>query len=188
MNSTSYDKGGPRTTVAKSLSYFFWRLIWDVLRLTFSILRYPLALLLVGWLICWALSAFATMMLDTLKPVCDIPIVSVFCGDLGHSLDIGQVKPSGAEIVLRPDFPALAKIQGASLGDLMTSSIEGSHLSLDIKLAQLATSDLIALVKFSKLSTRNAIADALETFVEDAKATSRSLQKLNARVNGAVDQ
>ena len=47
---------------------------------------------------------------------------------------------------------------------------------------------LIALVKISKLTTRNAIADALQTFVEDAEATSRSLQKLNAKVNGAVDQ
>ena len=127
-------------------------------------------------------------MLNTLKPVCDVSIIPTFCGDLSQSLGAGQARPISTEIILKPDFPALEKIQSVSLGDLMTSSIEGSHLSLDIKLAQMATSDLIALVKISKLTTRNAIADALETFVEDAKATSRSLQKLNAKVNGAVDQ
>ena len=127
-------------------------------------------------------------MLNTLKPVCDVSITPTFCGDLSQSLGAGQARPISTEIILKPDFLALEKIQSASLGDLMTSSIEGSHLSLDIKLAQMATSDLIALVKISKLTTCNAIADALETFVEDAKATSRSLQKLKAKVNGAVDQ
>ena len=153
-------------------------LVWDVLRLTFSILRYSLALLFVGCLICWALSAFATLMLNTLKPVCDVSIIPTFCGDLSQSLGAGQARPISTEIILKPDFPALEKIQSVSLGDLMTSSIEGSHLSLDIKLAQMATSDLIALVKISKLTvTRNAIADALETFVEDALVFRNSMRK-----------
>lgn len=72
--------------------------------------------------------------------------------------------------------------------ELMSSSSEGAQLSLDIRLAQLATSDLIGLVKISDLTARESIARSLEAFVDDAKATSRSLQKLNSRVNGAVDQ
>ncbi|KAK7677611.1 hypothetical protein QCA50_019422 [Cerrena zonata] len=126
-------------------------------------------------------------MFDNIKPLCDISIVSVICGNSTHSLGSGQAGLTGTGIVLKADFPALEKIQSASLSELMASSAEGSQLSLDIKLAQMATSDLISLVRTSDLTTHDLVADELETFVDIARVTARGLQKLNARVSGAVD-
>lgn len=176
--------------MSKSLGYYLLRLFWDILRLAFSILRYPLALLFAVWLLGWVLSAFAALMLGLIKPVCDVPVVSALCGNLvTHHPDISQTRFAETPTVFaRPDFPALFKLQSASLSELMSSSSEGSQLSLDIKVAQMATSDLISLVKISELSTRDSIADALEAFVDDARVTARGLQKLNAKVSGAADQ
>ncbi|KAK7677625.1 hypothetical protein QCA50_019436 [Cerrena zonata] len=184
-----FDNSGPRTTMTRTLGYFLWRLFWDVLRLSFSILRYPLALLCVVWISGWALSAFATLMLDKIvRPVCDVPVLSTFCGDLAaHRFDSRQTGSASTGVVPKPDFPALVSLQSVSLSELMAGSADGSQLSLDIKMAQMATSDLISLVKVSDLTTRGSIADALEAFVDEARATARDLQKLNARVSGAVD-
>lgn len=177
-------------TMTRTLGYFLWRLFWDVLRLSFSILRYPLALFLVIWIFGWALSAFTTLVLDKLvKPVCDVPVLSTFCGDLvAHRFDSRQTGSASTDVAVKPDFPALVKLQSVSLSELMAGSADGSQLSLDIKMAQMATSDLISLVKISDLTTRGSIADALEAFVDEARATARDLQKLNAKVSGAVDQ
>jgi len=66
--------------------------------------------------------------------------------------------------------------------------VGGSGLSLEIKKAEMATSDLIALVRVSNnLRSRDMLAESLAQFVNDAKKTGRGLQKLSSKIGGAVD-
>jgi hypothetical protein len=79
-------------------------------------------------------------------------------------------------------------VQSAMFEQLLDEAVGGSSLALEIKKAEMATTDLIALVRVSKLSSRDVLAESLAEFVEDAKTTGRGLQKLNAKVRGAVDR
>ena len=67
-------------------------------------------------------------------------------------------------------------------------SIGGTTLSLDIKKTEMATKDLVTVVKSSDLRSKNLLADALVAFIGDARDTGRGLQTLNARINSAVDR
>jgi hypothetical protein len=58
---------------------------------------------------------------------------------------------------------------------------------LEIKKAEMATTDLVTLVRVSDLKSRDMLADLLARFVDDAKKTGRGLQKLSSKVGGAVD-
>ena len=57
-----------------------------------------------------------------------------------------------------------------------------------LKKAEMATRDLITLVKHSKLKSRELLGQSLYAFVLDAKKAGKGLAKLTARINGAVDK
>jgi hypothetical protein len=78
-------------------------------------------------------------------------------------------------------------VQSATFEQLLDESVGGSGLALEIKKAEMATSDLITLIRVSELRSRQVLADTLAEFVEDAKKTGRGLQRLNAKVGSAVD-
>ena len=88
----------------------------------------------------------------------------------------------------RADYPRLVEIQTSSFEQLLDGSVGGPALSLDIKKAEMATRDLITLVKFSGLKSREHLAQSLADFVLDAKKAGKGLAKLTARINGAVDK
>ena len=71
---------------------------------------------------------------------------------------------------------------------LLEDSAGGSGLSLEIKQAEMATSDLLARVHVSDLKAKDSLASSLSEFIDDAKKTARSLQKLTSKVGGAVDK
>ena len=75
-----------------------------------------------------------------------------------------------------------------SFEPLLDGAIGGPALGLEIKKAEMATKDLITLVKYSQLKSRDLLAESLFNFVQDAKKTGKGLQKLTSKVNGAVDQ
>jgi ABC-type transporter Mla subunit MlaD len=58
---------------------------------------------------------------------------------------------------------------------------------MEIKKAEIATSDLVTLVRASNLSSRELLADLLEQFTRDARRTAQRLQRLNAKFNGGMD-
>ncbi|KAF8830717.1 hypothetical protein HHX47_DHR2001122 [Lentinula edodes] len=92
--------------------------------------------------------------------------------------------------------------------ELLDNAAGSSGLSLDIKKAEVAMSDLIVLVKYSDLTNKDVLSrclisaerssifkecigvllgDALATFACDARRTGRSLQTLGSKIGGAVD-
>ncbi|KAJ3755618.1 hypothetical protein EV360DRAFT_96087 [Lentinula raphanica] len=116
-----------------------------------------------------------------LRPLCHTPgIASLDLCSGAHSFN-HQGRPLWA------DFPRLMNAQTSTFEQLLDHSVGGSGLSLDIKKAEMAMSDLVILVKYSKLSSKDVLGEALSTFAHDARRTGRGLQTLGSKVGGAVD-
>lgn len=172
------DANQMRTAVkygAASSVRYLGAVVTDALRL----LRRPL-----GWLLfLWLFSVLLVRISDTFRkafaPVCRVPFISSssFC----RPEDVAQV-PQWA------DYPRLVEIQSSNFEQLLGDTVGGSALTLEIKKAEMATRDLVTLVKYSDLKSKDHLADSLLLFVDDAKATGRSLQKLSSKINGAVDR
>lgn len=154
------------------------RYMGDILNTAFGLLRKPLGVLLFLWILGVLFVQLSHTFRTVFSPVCYIPGISrsSFCQT-----------SYGSNAVKQADYTRLADIEASNLGHLMSESVDASGLSIDIKRAQMATSDLILLVRASNMSSRDALADALKDFVGDAKKASRGLQSLGAKISGAVD-
>ena len=162
--------------LASSVRYF-GAVVTHALRL----LRRPL-----GWLLfLWMLSVLLVKVSDTFRkafsPVCRVPFISSssLCRPLSN--DVAHV-PQWA------DYPRLVEIQSSNFEQLLGDTVGGSALTLEIKKVEMATRDLVTLVKYSDLKSKDHLADSLLLFVDDAKTTGRGLQKLTSKINGAVDK
>ncbi|KAF9068971.1 hypothetical protein BDP27DRAFT_1326218 [Rhodocollybia butyracea] len=160
----------------------------DVLGGGVYLLRRPLSVLIFLWLFAFIIGYISSTLKTALKPLCIIPgisstsLCSVDAPRLTFPKSKGSTAPQWA------DYPALMNAQSLTFEQLLDDSVGGSGLSLDIKKAEMATSDLITLVKFSKLTSKDLLAESLAGFVDDARRTGRGLQKLGSKVGGAVDQ
>ncbi|ESK95361.1 hypothetical protein Moror_3886 [Moniliophthora roreri MCA 2997] len=147
------------------------------------LLRKPLSFLLFLWLLAFILSMITARVQSIFRPLCVIPGISY--------TDFCRYSPLKATPHPRPkraEFQMLADAQSKTFEQLLDSSVGGSSLSLEIKKAEMATSDLVTLLRFSKLTSRELIAETLVIFLNDARATGRGLQRLGSKVGGAVDQ
>ena len=82
----------------------------------------------------------------------------------------------------------MVEMQSKTFEQLLDEGVGSSSLALEIKKTQMATSDLVIVVKTSDLRSKDTLTEALKAFVDDARDTARGLQKLNARISGSVDQ
>ncbi|KAH9945050.1 uncharacterized protein BXZ73DRAFT_73267 [Epithele typhae] len=161
-----------------SFSYIF-----SIISHALSLLRRPLGFFLFLWLVGIILTMLSATFRTIAAPVCWIPFISstrmcYFANQLGNPDD---------QKVKWVDYPRLVDIQSSNFEQLLGSSVGGSALSLEIKKAEMATKDLITLVKVSDLNSRDLLSQSLYSFVEDAKKTGRGLQRVTAKINGAVD-
>ncbi|KAJ3965795.1 hypothetical protein EV361DRAFT_810106 [Lentinula raphanica] len=115
---------------------------------------------------------------SVLRPLCLIPRIAniSLCSKL-HSVDY-ESQPLWA------DFPRLMNAQSSTFEQLLDNSVGGSSISLDIKKAEMAMSDLVVPVKYSKLSSKDVMH---YRFAHDARRTGRGLQTLGSKIGGAVD-
>jgi hypothetical protein len=123
-----------------------------------------------------------------LAPICSVPgapILLPICSRVAPSTP--SATPGVHLPAQRADFPSLTALEEHALAPLLSNSAGGSALSLELKRAELATTDLITLVRVSRLTSRELIATSLSEFVDDAKKAGRGLQSFNAKVSGAVD-
>jgi len=79
-------------------------------------------------------------------------------------------------------------VEYKSLESLLDEAVEGPGLALEIKKAEMATSDLVTLVRISKLNSREILANSLGEFVKDARKVGRGLTRFSSRVGGAMDK
>jgi hypothetical protein len=116
--------------------------------------------------------------------ICAVPILNnaiPFC-----AWSVVKLPPKG-EPPKWADYPKLVEMQSSSLERLLDESAGGSALALEVKKAEMATSDLVTLVRVSDLRSKDSLSQTLVDFLADAKKTGRGLQTLSAKINSAVD-
>ncbi|KAF7309732.1 hypothetical protein MIND_00345000 [Mycena indigotica] len=158
-------------------SIWISRYTLDVLTTAVNYLRGPLSFIVFIWMLAFLVQRMTNTIRVAFAPICWLPLVSQspFC------------LPPSAQQPQWADFPKLVDVQSATLEQLLEESTSGSTLALQLKKAEIATSDLVTLVTVSDLKSRDVIQDSLRTFIDDARAAGRSLNRLNAKVSGAVD-
>ncbi|KAF8581128.1 hypothetical protein K439DRAFT_1355017 [Ramaria rubella] len=171
----------------------------DIFRLALDWLRKPLALILVVYILATITSLLyetvsMTLYSSIIPPLCHLPGVSHLAPRLCPSPpsqpqnEAVSITGSGLHITRQADYPRLVNIQSATFEQLLDDSVGGAGLALEIKKAEMATSDLTALVRLSCFPNKDKMAETLDTFVEDARRTARGLQRFSAKVGGAVDE
>ncbi|KAF7294391.1 hypothetical protein MKEN_01431500 [Mycena kentingensis (nom. inval.)] len=143
--------------------------------------RIPLSFLVFLWMFAYALSLISNTIRSAFAPICWVPGISqsAFCL---------PTPPSGLHQAPQwADFPRLVDVQSATLEQLLDESTSGSTLALQLKKAEIATADLTTLVRVSDLKSREMLGNSLVAFVNDARGAGRALNRLNAKVAGAVD-
>ncbi|KAF7361325.1 hypothetical protein MSAN_01165100 [Mycena sanguinolenta] len=156
--------------------------ILDVLKMAIQLLRRPLSFLVFLWMFAFVLHRISHTLKAAFSPLCYIPGISnsALCLPDGYG-------PASDRSSKWADYPTLVDVQSATLDQLLDESTSGSVLALKIKKAEMATTDLVTLVRVSDLKSRDMLGDALRQFVDDARVAGRALNKLNAKVAGAVD-
>lgn len=154
--------------------------IRDVLQTALRLLKQPLGalafLLASGLLLNFVLGII-------LSPLCNVPGIStsMFCLDpaLGQSSEVRGPRSA--------DFLKLVELQDG-FKDVLDANVGTNEIGMKLKQSEMATRDLITLVRVSDLNSREALTDALMQFVDDAKRTGEGLHKLSAKIDGAVDR
>jgi hypothetical protein len=154
----------------------------DVLIRTVCLLRGPLSLLLFLWLLALITGRISQTLRAAFAPLCVPGISSWFGLCRPNELRHGTPTPQWA------DYPTLVNVQSATFEQLLDQSSGGRGLSLEIKKAEMATSDLVTLVRISDLKSRDMLAEYLVEFVDDARKAGRGLQKLSSKIGRAVDE
>lgn len=160
--------------------HFTVRYALDVFRTAIQLLRKPLAVLLFLWLLASILARISHVISGAFAPLCILP-------GLSSSRLCHYTSPSPSKKPQWADYPKLVAVQSKTFEELLDETVGGTGLSLEIKKAELATTDLITVVRVSRLKSRELLADSLRDFVNDAKVTGRGLQKLTSRIGGAID-
>ncbi|KAL0579319.1 hypothetical protein V5O48_002717 [Marasmius crinis-equi] len=161
------------------LAKFTFRYLSEVVGGGVHLLRKPLSFLFFLWLLAFILGMVSTQLKHAFQPFCIIPGIS--SSTLCAPAQSTRPKTKWA------DYSRLANAQSSTFEELLDASVGGSALSLEVKKAEMATKDLSTLVRLSKLTSRDFIAESLDKFIEDARATGRGLQRLSSKVGGAVD-
>ena len=168
---------------AKEISILTFRYVWDVSSRAFHHSRFMLGFLLALWIIALITLQILPTLWGAISPVCYLPFVSSsnMCEVWRNSLPENKA-PRWA------DYPKMVDLQSKTFEQLMDESIGGSALSLEVKKAEMAITDLVSFVQLSKLKAKDTLASSLVEFVLDAKRTGRGLQKLSSKIGGAVDK
>lgn len=172
--------------IAKSAlegAMFTGRYLLDVVGNALFLMRKPLSVLLGLFLLSLVVAQAWTTIQGVFAPLCILPGVSraAICRR-NRVADSDQQAPRWA------DYSRLVDVQSRTFEQLLEESLGGPTLSLEIKKAEMATTDLVTLVRVSNLKSRNMLAESLVEFVDHAKKTGRGLQKLTSKIGGAVDK
>jgi len=142
-----------------------------------------------GITIAWFLISMMTSQLVFFaRPMCSIPIVSPmipFCH--WEAFKGPPTHTSAGRPVRWADYPNLVDLQTRTFDQLLDESVGNKGLALEVKKAEMASNDLITLVRVSELKSKDQIAERLSRFADDARGTGRSLHSLGAKIQGAVD-
>ena len=175
----------PLEILASSLSHIFC-FVLDIFCTVIRMMKTPICVFLVVLACAYALAFTSAAIRSALAPLCSVPVVSLLCPVSPPS---GPPPRSSHDRAPQwADFPSLLNVERKTLEALLDETVEGPGLALEIKKAEMATSDLATLVRVSSLNSRDALADSLGEFVKDARKVGRGLTRFSSRVGGAVDK
>ena len=180
--------GTPVLKIGNVLASPLISVVWyiaEVLGIFVRVMKLPLSMALVVLVCVYALSTMSDSITSALAPICSTPIISLVCRT---SLFRPVRPPSSDRTPRRPDFPSLLNVESKTLESLLDEVVESPGLALEIKKAEMATSDLTTLVRGSDLRSRDMLADSLGKFVKDARKVGRGLTRFSAAVGGTVDR
>jgi len=170
---------------APSILGYITKVVADAFHFNRRILSFALGITIV-----WLLFPMMTPQLVFFaRPMCSLPIVSpripfcrreVFTGPLPTHTSAGRPARWA-------DYPKLVDLQTKSFDQLLDGSVGNKGLALEVKKAEMASNELLGLVRASDLKSKAQIAGRLNRFVDDAIGTGRSLHSLGAKIQGAVD-
>lgn len=153
--------------------------VLDIFATGMNLMRKPLGFLVFVALLSVCMGYIAFYVQKALMPFCFLPFVN---------------RSTMCAVLLPPPMDAanpwekLIQVQTKTFDELLDETAGGSSLSLEVKKAEMATADLVTLVRHSDFKTRDMLAASLKGFVDDARKTGRGLQKMSAKVAGAVDK
>ena len=133
------------------------------------------------WLLPWMMTS---RLIFFARPMCSLPIVSPMIPSC-------QSGPPTHADTRRPihwaNYPKLVDLQARTVGQLLDKRVGNTGLALEIKKTEMASNDLVILVRASDLKSKDQIVERLSRFSEEARGAGRSLHSLGAKLQGAVD-
>jgi hypothetical protein len=169
---------------AKTLLVFIFGYVVQILNIVLRILRVPLSILVFVYLLSFMTARVTHAIQVAFSPFCKLPGMSHLnlCASLySDGLD-NKSHPQWA------NYPKLVDIQSNTFEQLLEGTVGGSALALNVKKVEMATKDLVTLVRLSELNSKDTLAESLSSFVDDARKTGRGLTKLSSKIGGTVDQ
>jgi hypothetical protein len=173
---------------AKDISMFTVQYVWDISSRVLHHSRSMVGYLLALWVIAFITIRISSTLWGAVSPVCYLPLISSsnLCESWRNALP--EKNAPGKKTPQWADYPKMVDLQSKTFQQLMDESIGGSALSLEVKKAEMAITDLVSFVQLSKLKAKDTLASSLLQFVLDAKKTGRGLQKLSSKIGGTVDR
>lgn len=168
------------------LASFGVKYIFDVVRRAVWFMKFPISVLLFVWMLAFITVKVQDTLRAAMSPVCFIPGISNL-----RLCQPEQLRTEGApKPPRRADYPAMVDMQSKSFEELLDQSVfmGGGGLSLNIKKAEIASRDLLTLIKYSDMKSKDVLLEMMDAFILDAQSAGRSLNKLNAKIGGAVDR
>ena len=145
---------------------------------------FALGILALGFLF----SAITSQLISFARPICSLPVVSPIIPFCRWEIFKGSsARISDGQPIRWADYPKLVDMQTRTFDQLLDESVGNKGLAFEVRKAEMASSDLITLVRASDLKSRDQIAERLGKFMDDARGTGRSLHSLGAKIHGAVD-
>ena len=181
--------GTPRQELSKILATSFKHILSYIAEVLFTVLRmmkYPIAMTLALMACAYAVAIMSDAVMSALAPMCSFPVISLLCHAEAPVRPFHP--PNTQHTPLWADFPKLVKVEDKAFKSLIDETMEGAGLALEIKKAEMATSDLVTLVRVSDMDSREIFIDVLSAFEKDARKASRRLTRFGSKVGGAVDK
>jgi len=137
---------------------------------SFKLLLRPLSVLLFLFLFAVIFGRVINTFRAALRPFCFIPGISSTSMCLPDPPTvIGSLKQARNKGPQWADYPKLVDVQN-SFERLLDDSVGGSGLALDVKKAEMATSDLVVLVRFSELTSKDLLGMIVLCFIRARRA------------------
>ncbi|KAI4147263.1 MAG: hypothetical protein L6R39_003176 [Caloplaca ligustica] len=181
------DQGG------KSASDFWLPVVtWllDVLGKTMGWLKYPLSIVIAGYLIAGLIlvlwNLFTTSIHTALSPICRIPGASLLGLPMCHPNLSSNQHPYTSRASSPVEFDQLINVQ-SQFESILEETSGGVSLPLDMKRSETSLRDLRTIIRYSSLPSKSELVFEFNGFIETAGIASSDLQKFNSHVGRAVD-